>query len=375
MDTVNLTGKIKKVFRAFFFTCLPTTLIYFVTNKCDLSCQHCFYRKSLGSAAGDLTLDEVRNISASLKGLNNLLLSGGEPFLRKDIDEIVETFYKNNNLKFCLIPTNGSSTETIIKKTKNILDNCPNMNLTVLVSLDGLETTHNRIREGAHGPGRAFQNALYTLSALRELQKEYPKLMLVVNSVVHKRNVNEISELARFIKNNFGITLGLSMYRDTGIVQGLQLSLAEWVSIRKSLHEENRKNESAGLLLRFFYVLRDEYADYLNENFLLGKAGPLNCVAGRFIAVLDHNGDVKVCENYKAFAALGDYGFDFKRLWSSPQRKNELAKIKKCFCIHPCFVSTSLTYSLKNYFLLLGFRLSKILHLPFPDSKKQIFYS
>ncbi len=375
MDTVNLTVKIKKVFRAFFFTCLPTNLIYFVTNKCDLYCQHCFYRKSLGSAAGDLTLNEVKNISASLKGLNNLLLSGGEPFLRKDIDEIVETFYKNNSLKFCLIPTNGSSPETIIKKTKNILDNCPNMNLTVLISLDGLETTHNRIREGADGPGMAFQKAIRTLSSLRELRTEYPKLVLVVNSVVHKINVSEILELARFIKNNFGITLGLSMYRDTGIVQGLQLSLAEWVNIRESLREENRKNENAGLLLSYFYALRDEYADYLNENFLLGKASPLNCVAGRSIAVLDHNGDVKVCENYKAFATLGDYGFNFKQLWSSPQRKNELGKIKKCFCIHPCFVSTSLTYSLKNYFVLFCFKFSKILHLPFPDSKKQIFYS
>ena len=91
----------------------------------------------------------------------NLLLSGGEPFLRKDLAEIINLFYKNNEISHLTIPTNGIDTSKIVNSTKDILDSCKNLNFLISITLDGFEEEHDKIKGK-----NSFKNALGTYHQL-----------------------------------------------------------------------------------------------------------------------------------------------------------------------------------------------------------------
>ena len=103
---------------------LPAYLVYFITDACNAKCKHCLLadgahpgweEPSMAFRKQELSLEELDKITASMgKGsLMFLLPTGGEPFLRKDIGEIVKIFHKNTGVRNVGIPTNGSTTARI----------------------------------------------------------------------------------------------------------------------------------------------------------------------------------------------------------------------------------------------------------------------
>ena len=59
-----------------------------MTSRCALRCRHCFFWQEAEGAAPHLGLDEIERLSANLRDLLYLVLSGGEPFIRKDLPAI-----------------------------------------------------------------------------------------------------------------------------------------------------------------------------------------------------------------------------------------------------------------------------------------------
>ena len=60
----------------------PPFLILFINSICNQKCDHCFYWRNL-NRKDDLTRDELFALSDQLGRIENLNLSGGEPFLRR----------------------------------------------------------------------------------------------------------------------------------------------------------------------------------------------------------------------------------------------------------------------------------------------------
>ena len=75
----------------------PNYMILFVTGRCNLRCPHCFYLDEIEAASKEkeLRLDEFEKISKSLPRLLQLTCTGGETFIREDIDKIAQLFYQN----------------------------------------------------------------------------------------------------------------------------------------------------------------------------------------------------------------------------------------------------------------------------------------
>ncbi len=65
----------------------PTFLILFINSICDLKGEHCFYWQSL-NRRDDLTFQEIDALSRELGPIENLNLSGGEPFLRSEFADM-----------------------------------------------------------------------------------------------------------------------------------------------------------------------------------------------------------------------------------------------------------------------------------------------
>src|SRR5579864_7579813 len=84
----------------------PPFLIVFINSICNLTCEHCFYWRNL-NRRDDLTYDEFKKLSEELGAIENLNLSGGEPFIRPEFGAICQLFLENNRVKRIYVPTNG----------------------------------------------------------------------------------------------------------------------------------------------------------------------------------------------------------------------------------------------------------------------------
>jgi len=130
-----------------------------VTNLCDARCVMCNIWKNQDMGSSFLSPDMVR----SLRPLSTVSLAGGEPFLHRDVVEIVRAIHENNPRAKVIFTSNGFRTEAIAAKVKDILAFHPNLQVTI--SLDGIGDVHDRIR----GTPGAWEKVNRTFDRLGEI--------------------------------------------------------------------------------------------------------------------------------------------------------------------------------------------------------------
>jgi MoaA/NifB/PqqE/SkfB family radical SAM enzyme len=141
------------------------TIIFFVTSRCNATCETCFYWEDL-NRQGDLSWEEIVKLSHNTPPFTDLWFSGGEPTLRKELPEIIDLFVRNNGVRYINLPTNGLRPY----RTHEIVEHCLSQNqgleLHVNIALDGLRESHDFMR----GVPGNFEKALETARLLRKLK-------------------------------------------------------------------------------------------------------------------------------------------------------------------------------------------------------------
>ncbi len=327
----------------------PIYLTYFVTSRCNLKCQHCFYWDSLNNIKNELSLEEIEKFSKTIGNLFVLSLTGGEPFLRKDLHNIVEIFHKNVKPKIVSIITNGYFTKDCIEITKKILDSCKGISLIIQLSLDGVEEDHNLIRM----KNDSFKKALETFHALKELKSIHKNLNLGIITTITNFNQYKLPELMIFVKNELDpdyLTIPLTrgnpknkLCKDVDIEQYKKV-----IQIKNKLFKNGYNNFTLSSLKN------------ANENIIekiVYRTAKYNkfqtsCNAAYLNAVISPNGDVLGCEilNNK-IGNIRDVNYDFRKLWFTKQREqlSSLIKKNKCFCTHECNISVNTLFNIKYY--------------------------
>jgi Fe-coproporphyrin III synthase len=333
-------------------------LIFFVTSRCNAKCDFCFYWDHLNQQ-GDLTMEEIRTISATMPRFHRLLFSGGETFMRKELVEIVSLFHRHNGVATINLPTNGILQRQIVEKTSAILAENPALTVNVGFSLDGLAATHDRVRAV---PG-CFQKALASIKAVTALRERFPNLTVFVNSVILHENYAELPALAEYLLHEveldthyFNIIRGDPMNAAQRDVPHAELAAlyreyerVQAVYVERS-HRRRARGPVSAAVWRAFYLGRLAiYNDIQYTNYTSGALWPMPCTAGETAAVIDYHGDVRICELRQPIGNLRDYGCDFGRLWNSHARTAEVAQMRqdRCDCTHICFIDDSATYSPK----------------------------
>ena len=175
----------------------PPFIIVFINSICNLTCEHCFYWKELNKR-DDLTFEEFERLSLELGDFENLNLSGGEPFIRKEFSEICELFIKNNHVRNIYVPTNGYFTDRTEMALRKLMKN-ESLNLFVCeISLDGMPEYHNRFR----GNPQSFKKAMETYEMLAKLNEEDPRFRIHSNTVAMSENMDEIWQLTEYLHDN-----------------------------------------------------------------------------------------------------------------------------------------------------------------------------
>src|ERR1700687_4704930 len=178
----------------------PGLLNILVTSVCDMRCTHCFFTEQLDDGPRkklQMTTREIEQISETLGGnLGVLILAGGEPFTRKDLPEIVRAFYTNNNLESVYITSNGQIQKRILPDVARMLEECPKLNVTVALGIDGLKEQHDKIRRK---PG-SWEIVIDTARQLQAMKKEYPRLDVQTCTCFMNSNQDTIFDWYDFLK-------------------------------------------------------------------------------------------------------------------------------------------------------------------------------
>ena len=211
-----LTNTLSKVLRT------PPYLIFFVSDKCWTRCSHCWFNeewKQCHIKSKPLSFDEIDRITDNLNKLLFLSITGGEAFLRDDILEVVDLFTKKKKAIRYQIPTSGYDTDMVVSKTERLLARNKNVPFRVDVSLDGLEETHDRIRNRKG----VFTNAIKTILELNKIKNRCPYFDVGVITTISAENQNEIKGISEKVKEVHGegewmvnITRGKTRHEGTG---------------------------------------------------------------------------------------------------------------------------------------------------------------
>lgn len=154
-----------------------------MTNKCNLRCKHCYNINFLESGSDDLTTSEIKKIidkSISL-GCKDIGFSGGEPFMRDDIFEILD-YVKKYPIH---ILTNGL---LLTKETIERLNSVEDLVIEFRISLDGLKS-HKKMR------GVNYLRVLNNVKLL--LENEY---VVTINTMITDNNIDELLDMYELFK-------------------------------------------------------------------------------------------------------------------------------------------------------------------------------
>ncbi|MDR2720306.1 MAG: radical SAM protein [Nitrososphaerota archaeon] len=159
----------------------------YLTDRCNLNCDFCSVQTN--ETQNEISFNKITDIILEAKkfGLEELHLTGGEPTLRNDLEDIIR-FAILQGLNVRLI-TNGT---LLNKKRLEQLTNCGLK--SIMISLDGMEKYHDSVR----GNG-TYCKTLQTIFDALALG-----MIVRVNSVAWSNNRDEIIQLSKFL-NDIGV--------------------------------------------------------------------------------------------------------------------------------------------------------------------------
>jgi MoaA/NifB/PqqE/SkfB family radical SAM enzyme len=318
----------------------PGLLNILVTSVCDMRCTHCFFTEQLDDGPRkklQMTTREIEMISETLGGnLGVLILAGGEPFTRKDLPEIARAFYANNNLESVYITSNGQIQQRIFPDVTRILQECPRLNVTVALGIDGLKQQHDKIRQKSG----SWDIVIDTARRLQAMKKEYPRLDVQTCTCFMNSNQDAIFEWYGYLKYELKPDkINFNYIRPPAAnSKELEIDGARYASLAAKIAEDSRrgaiKNHYAGDT-GFFKAALDVYMHGLIARTQETQKAQLTCYAGTAGGVIYDEGTVSSCENLEPVGNLRDYDWNFQKLWFSPTmqaRRKQAAD--GCFCTH-----------------------------------------
>jgi radical SAM protein with 4Fe4S-binding SPASM domain len=330
-------------------------LTFFVTKRCNAHCPYCFYLSSQnghGKGEGELTLDEIGNVSASMGDLLWLAFSGGEIFMRNDIDKIAEIFYRQNRPSIILLPTNGLLPDISAGKTEEILKSCRNSTVVVKLSIDGTGEDNDALR-GVKG---SLEKTIRTYELMERLQGRYENMELGVNTVFTSANQDRMDDIIEFVRGMKGIrTHTVSLIRgDVGEEILKDIDIEKYRYTARKLEEEYRKRNRG--MYRFAGARLKTAQDIVQRRIIYKTCKEnkkqLECYAGRLTLVLTENGDVFPCESFSPkLGNVRENGYDMMELLANEKNRKTVGAIRDggCFCTHECYAMMNILFNPAMY--------------------------
>ena len=328
---------------------LPKRAVFFITDKCNLRCKHCFYIPNIAPKP-EMSFEQIEKLAHSAKNnLKQITFTGGEPFLRDDFQDIVLTFAENG-CEIINISTNGTFLEKIESFLKNILAKT-RVKLIFILSVDGPESIHDGIR----GVPGSFEKTLKTIALLSGYKQKYPDrfINIFVSTSINRLNMAYLPEIINRVKSLKDIghefnftrsailhTLGVPRECLSGfdVNCDIVLNTDEMKKIFAYLEKEawGTNNNTLTALINRQRMIE-------SIRILEKKPSALACPAGKTELVIYPEGDVGICEMLKPLGNLKETDHDLIKFYEKYRRQFQAKK--SCSCTHDCNITASIRLS------------------------------
>jgi MoaA/NifB/PqqE/SkfB family radical SAM enzyme len=262
----------------------PRFAVFQLTDACNSRCIMCSIWKK--PKQKELTAGQIGKMFSSklFRKLRWINLTGGEPFLRSDFAQVVMELAKLPSLEGIAVPSNGFLTDRIMKNAELALKALgPKRFLSVTLSIDGFEKTHEKIR-GVKG---GFGKVMRTLDELQKLKKKYPNFNVGVQPTISKINLDEIEKFYRFMKTKTRSIGFAVMMTSKGYYDNVE---------SKAALDEQDKRKVGEFLLR---VAKEDpqygyYYSGLSKLFETGRR-KFTCLGGHVTVFISPKGEMYPC--------------------------------------------------------------------------------
>ncbi|MEM3703590.1 MAG: radical SAM protein [Candidatus Bathyarchaeia archaeon] len=299
---------------------------FILSWRCNYRCVMCNnWRRN---SAERLTPEELERLLESrwLDRLEVVSLTGGEPFLLDDLEDIIDVF-KRKGIPTIGITTNASMPNRIREVMQRSVRGSGS-NFYIHVSLDGPPEIHNAIR----GVPRAFERVEETMCALRDIEN----LRVGVGMCIGSLNWNHIGYVREFARRHgASFVVGLA---EAGWIFGQCAGGANLYTFT-----DEQKKVIANEMRR----IGTWYAEGVVER-LAGISKPIQCTAFWHGFTVAPDGSVHPCVN--SSDVVGNIQKEsFSSIWTSVKAREARSKVLRCSgCWSNCEMIYSYRYSFRR---------------------------
>jgi GT2 family glycosyltransferase/MoaA/NifB/PqqE/SkfB family radical SAM enzyme/glycosyltransferase involved in cell wall biosynthesis len=305
-----------------------------LTYACNLKCRMCDiwskYSRDPKIARQEMSCEEIMEYvqqSKLLRDIDVLVLSGGEPFLKKGFAELAAYFLNNFPQANVGILSNFYNTQLIYNSLKEIQKKNGVQRLWIGTSLDGMEQLHDNTR-GAPGAFRHFCETLQLMTM------EFPTIPVSVNFTLTTDNYNDLFSVYHFCRtNNMAFSAQFPMpLKDAEIFTFAEKQMSEIeqqifkIIEGKIIDFESGKFDENSLLAKIFYL--HGMIDYQRNPRRVFK----KCIGGRKFVTFSPEGKVYFCPILKRMVLGNLREQPFDEIWTGAAAGKLRKKIDQGFC-------------------------------------------
>ena len=331
-----------RIFKSLIFNQIPNYAIVYVDGRCNMHCDFCCHAAMDARKSGRVSPSNWGYAFKRAKSLLHLTITGGEPFLRKDLTDIISEIIDSSGVPRVSIKSNGFYIDRIEKDIPFLIKKYPNTEFTLSISLDGPKNIHDKVRNFSGAYDRVIQT-LEVMSEYREKDNFFLRLASVLTS-----------ENKDFLPNFMNVTQKWSIdFHEVILIRDIpdeeQLKLKY---IYKDLSEKQQKRSSKSWQRSFNGKLFDKlYKETIKRLDKTNNHSP--CVAGsRFVEIFP-DGIVRGCEVQKLWdmSTIGkiENKLDIIDILKSKKAKDFANFAKKCSCTFECANAISTVYDRKHW--------------------------
>lgn len=302
-----------------------------VTFRCNAKCQMCDIWKHPTKPSEELDAKYYEKLPEGLR----INITGGEPTLREDIDEIFKILYPKSHL--LELSTNGYFTDKIV----SLAEKYPN--ILIRVSIEGLPALNDRLRNIEDG----FDHALRTILELKKTRRKNIGFSIVISD----KNIDDLINLYNLCCY-LGVELGNSVMHNSWYFHKTDNVLQD-----KEKAARLEKEFIKALLQSHRYGIRNKFKDYgrayFNKSILQRFEGVAcdyrpPCGAGKDFFFVDPWGNISPCNGSDEEWIIGNLKDDsFENIMNSQKAKEMMEKANRCKkdC---CFIVTDRHEMVRN---------------------------
>ncbi len=319
-----------------------------VTYRCNARCTMCNRYKAPSKPEEEIGIETIKK----LPQMYFTNITGGEPFIRSDLKDIVRELYKKSDR--IVISTNGFFTDRIIDLCKEF------PNVGIRISIEGLEDTNNAIR----GLENGFNRGYTTLKKLVEMN--HPDVGF--GMTVQDANANDLVPLYKLSDRMNMEFATASLHNSFYFVEAKNI-IKDRPTVAQNFEDLINELLKSNSPKKWFRA----YFNHGLINYIYGQKRLLPCDMAFDTFFIDPYGDVMPCNGTKEKEVMGNLNTqNWNELWASEQANKVREKVRKCD--RNCWMIGSVSPAMHKYIWVPAAWVVKHKFLRFFKEKKYSMY-